>query len=107
MSETRPKSERVKILLIPVLGSVLFSVLPGGEDDAAAGPAELVTASAAPPASHDHAAEPVSAPVRAAWPHEPLATITAHNPFELKDPRVLLDRAFAEAGITGPAYFLS
>lgn len=36
----------------------------------------------------------------AAWPETQVNTILAHNPFELRDPRAEMDRAFADAGIT-------
>ena len=91
--------ERMKLALIPVLGLVLFFVLPEGESSR---PPEVASV---PTATSEIAESTATKSARstfepAAWPETQVNTILAHNPFELRDPRAEMDRAFADAGIT-------
>ena len=94
----RSNNERMKLALIPVLGIVLFFVLPEGESS---GTPEVVSPPAASEDEGDAAQKHTQSTFRpAAWPETQVNTILAHNPFELRDPRAEMDRAFADAGIT-------
>ncbi len=97
MSKPKKNNDRLKLALVPVLGLVLFSVLPGeSEVQSAAGQIALTgpaKTSSGKTSSDRRAVE---------WPRYSLKSVVAHNPFELSDPRVALDRAMFENGITSP-----
>ncbi len=94
MANSKNKSDRLKLLLVPILVLVLLAVFPAGDDNESdAGQVEL-------------AARPIAAikkkpstRVLADWPHHSLKSVLNHNPFVLKDPRAEFDRAMVEHGI--------
>lgn len=115
--KSKPRNEKIKLALIPVLLLVLLAVLPGSDDESDSTDAAPVLAapsapSIATPASGSNAtpsATSVSAggassaaadPVL--WPRVPLNGVLQHDPFVFSDPRALLDRAFFAAGMTAP-----
>ncbi|GAB5441603.1 MAG: hypothetical protein Fues2KO_19520 [Fuerstiella sp.] len=112
--KSKPRNEKIKLALIPVLLLVLLAVLPGSDDESDASDATPVVAApaAAPvpsPASASNSAPSatsVAASSAAAdpvlWPRVPLNGVLQHDPFVFSDPRALLDRAFFAAGMTAP-----
>ena len=94
MAKTKNKSDRLKLLLVPVLVLVLLAVFPAGEDNESdAGQVELAERPAA-------AKKQKSSPrVFADWPHHSLKSVLNHNPFVLEDPRAEFDRTMVEYGI--------
>ena len=80
-------SDRIKLALIPVLGLILLGLfLP---DDTEVSPAAEL-ADRPPRATQNASARKIT------WPNRTLSVVRQHNPFELDDPRVRLDRAFDE-----------
>lgn len=97
MSANDKNPDRIKIALIPVLGLILLWVVAGGEDDAPVA-AELATSTS----ETDSPAKPersAGKKQKANWPSESLQLIASHNPFELTDPRVVIDNLFRESGL--------
>ena len=84
--------------MIPVLLLVFVAVLlPGDEEESDKAvpsyPAPTVTATEETAASQRRNVQ---------WPTYALANVTRHNPFELSDPRAILDAEMLMYGITGP-----
>ena len=103
MTEPAQKSDRMKMLLIPVLGLVLLFALMGGDEETSAPSVQLINSPAESAVENRTSANDPPSDFLSDWPRKSLASIIAHNPFELKDPRAQLDIAFSQAGLTGDA----
>jgi hypothetical protein len=100
MTDTANTNDKRNIALVPVLGLVLLYVLMGGEDTSGSPPIQLVQQPVASP-EHSGPEEGRSKSNRnITWPGRTLHTIVEHNPFELTDPRAILDADFEAYGIT-------
>lgn len=95
------QSEKAKLALIPVLGFVLYAVLPAGTDAPDGQIPELVRPQSSDGASHSEDSPRSRREIQ--WPRYSLQMVAAHNPFALSDPRAELDQRFLTAGITTPA----
>lgn len=115
--KSKPRNEKIKLALIPVLLLVLLAVLPGSDDESDSSdatpvvavpaampvPSPALASNSAPSATSVSAGGASSAaadPVL--WPRVPLNGVLQHDPFVFSDPRALLDRAFFAAGMTAP-----
>ncbi|HIE99178.1 MAG TPA: hypothetical protein EYG03_22290 [Planctomycetes bacterium] len=98
MTETASKNEKIKLALIPLLGLVLLYSLMTGEDTVVSPSIELIRQRGESPnrdgSNTGHSNRSVL------WPERSLHAIVGHNPFELIDPRAVLDAEFARNGIT-------
>jgi hypothetical protein len=100
MTDSASRNDKTKIALIPVLGLVLFYVLMGGEDSSGSLPIQLVRR---PVVNSEHTGRNADRPqsgYNVSWPGRSLHAIVEHNPFELTDPRAILDADFERYGVT-------
>ncbi|MDG2128384.1 MAG: hypothetical protein P8K08_10360 [Fuerstiella sp.] len=99
MTETESRNEKTRIALIPVLGLVLLYVLMGGEDTSGSQALQLVQQPDAASGCSVPKSDSAKSIGEVIWPGRSLQEIVAHNPFELMDPRAILDADFKRYGI--------
>jgi len=100
MTDTASKNNKLKLALIPFLGFVLLYVLTDGEDTEGAPAIELASRPGPGSARRETSIDRRHSDRNAFWPERSLHAIVSHNPFELTDPRAILDAEFAGYGIT-------
>ena len=103
MADSKQRQEKLKLALIPVLVVGLIAVLMQGDTEESSPVPELIQplnrlAVKSLPENSTGDEQPGRDVV---WPSFSLTTIMAHDPFELKDPRAMLDADMLAAGITG------
>ncbi|MDG1893391.1 MAG: hypothetical protein P8J37_00630 [Fuerstiella sp.] len=100
MTDTANTNDKRTIALIPILGLVLIYVLMGSEDTSGSPAIQL---SSQPIINAELGVSEVErrpGSRNVAWPGRSLQVIVQHNPFELTDPRAILDAEFERYGIT-------
>ena len=93
-------SDKRKIAMIPVLGLVLLYVLMGGEDTSGSPTIQVMSQREVDPERSGGEADRSQSNRNVIWPGRSLHAIVEHNPFELTDPRAILDADFEKYGVT-------
>lgn len=93
-------NDKRKIAMIPVLGLVLLYVLMGGEDTSGSPTIQLVSQLEVDSERSGRETDRSPSNQDVIWPGRSLHAIVEHNPFELTDPRAILDADFEKYGVT-------
>ncbi|MCP4787261.1 MAG: hypothetical protein GY903_06880 [Fuerstiella sp.] len=100
MTNTASRNNKLKIVMIPVLGFLLLYAVMGGEDTTGPPAIELAGRPGAGSTVHRPSTGRRHSDRTVSWPERSLETIVGHNPFELTDARAILDAEFLKYGIT-------